>query len=397
MHCYYCDLISTASPDYAARDAENDSGSEAPRCAWHWRFVCDHCGEPDHFMSRFYCPLSTRLLCWRVGMVEQVAGAFWAWEYRFELACPGCGGRHASLDYAEYAGSHPWQLDARAVGEHRWLSSERYLTRYPAQRPDVVPPERVTDADVDASWSRNADLWDAGYDKRGDNTRKYSSDPVLLDFLGDVRGRRVLDAGSGQGYLSRLLARRGASVAAVENARRFHELALAYQRREPLPISHHHASISSMPFLEDGGFDAAVANYVLIDVPDYAAAIREIARVLRPGGRFVFTVTHGTLSPRWHIPALDSPRREDRAGLMDEGYFVRTAGYVQWGAFKPFLSFHRPMRDYVAACKDAGLELRDIEEPSITDEARRLWPPWKVREELRSPVSYVLKFVKPPS
>lgn len=395
MRCYYCDLITGSAPSYAGRDAAFDLGSEAPRCAWHWRFVCDHCGEPGHFMERFSCPSSGRLLCPEAGPVEQVAGNFWAWEYRFELACPDCGGRHPSLDYAEVEGSHPWLADPRAAGEHRWLSDEPYLVRYPVKRLDVVPPERVTDADVDASWSGNADLLDAGYDERGDTNRKYSSDPVLLDFLGDVRGQRVLDAGSGQGYLARLLARRGASVVAVENARRFHELALAYQRREPLPIEHRHASISSMPFLEDASVDAAVANYVLIDVPDYEGAVREIARVLKPGGRFVYTVMHGTLGPRWYVPAPDSPRREDRAGFLDDGYFVRTAGYVQWGSFKPFLSFHRPMRDYVAACKAAGLELRDVDEPSITDEARRIWPAWKVREELRNPISYVLKFVKP--
>ena len=63
MNCYYCDQILAADPSYSARPAEFDLGSEAPRCAWHWRFLCDHCGDPGHFMARFHCPTSDRLLC----------------------------------------------------------------------------------------------------------------------------------------------------------------------------------------------------------------------------------------------------------------------------------------------------------------------------------------------
>ena len=394
MNCYYCDLIAAADASYRPQSADYDLGSEAPRCAWHWRFVCDHCWEPGHFMARFHCPQHDRLLCREAGQVETVYGDFAPWGYWWTLACPDCGRHHPSLDYAAFVGAHPWQIDPAAQASRRWLSPETHLVRYPPKRSPRVDMETLTDADSDANWSANADLWEAGYDERGDTNRKYFSDPVLLAFVGNVRGRRVLDAGSGAGYLSRLLAKRGAHVVAVENARRFHEIALAYQAREPLDIAFHHASISAMPFLENESFDAVVANYVLIDVRDYEAAIAEIARVLKPGGRFVFSVTHTTIDFAWHIPACDSPRREDRAAWQDDWYFIRRAGYMQWGNLKPILSFHRPLRDYIAACKRVGLELRDLDEPEISDEGRRELPPPLVREAQRLPVSYVLKCVK---
>ncbi len=125
--CYYCDRISVADPAYAPRSAEFDVGSEAPRCAWHWRFLCDHCGEPGHFMSRFYCPTSGRLLCRSSSDVELEQGGFWAWQYRWALRCPECGGQHPSLDYAEYAGEHPWQLDEDTATARRRLSPEPHL------------------------------------------------------------------------------------------------------------------------------------------------------------------------------------------------------------------------------------------------------------------------------
>lgn len=232
--CYYCDQITAADPTYAGRPAAFDAGSEAPRCAWHWRFRCDHCATPGHFMARFFCPRSGRLLCREGGPVEIEQGRFLAWTYWWTLRCPDCGERHPSLDYAEYRGEHPWQRAPIARGEQRWLSTEALLQRYPRKRPARVPLDTVSDADVDATWSANADVWSAGYDERGDWNRKYQSDPILLGMLGDVQEQCILDAGSGNGYLARLMARRGAQVVAVENAQRFHEIALKRQQGELL-------------------------------------------------------------------------------------------------------------------------------------------------------------------
>jgi hypothetical protein len=73
---------------------------------------------------------------------------------------------------------------------------------------------------------------------------------------------------------------------------------------------------------------------------------------------------------------------------------VRRAGYIQWGAFQPFLTFHRPLRDYVAACTGVGLELRDLDEPHLTEEGQRVLPPSEVESSRQAPISYVLKCVK---
>jgi len=120
----------------------------------------------------------------------------------------------------------------------------------------------------------------------------------------------------------------------------------------------------------------------------------EIARVLKPGGEFIAVISHNTLDGRWYVPAFDSPRREDRLGWLDDDYFVRRAGYIQWGNLKPFISFHRPLRDYVAVAKVLDLELRDLEEPEISEEGKRELSAAYYRVGQRTPFSYVLKFVK---
>lgn len=394
MNCYYCDRIRSTFDGYVPRAAEFDLGSEAPRCALHWRYRCDHCGETGHFSDRFYCPEANRVLCRQAGTVILCTGAFWSYLDWWTLACPVCQGQHPSFERAEFEGLHPWQLVGGAEQTKSWLSSEAQLVRYPPARFQVLDEAQVTDRDIDATWSDNADLWDAGYDERGDTNRRYSSDSILLSFLGEVASQQVLDAGSGTGYLARLLSGLGAKVTAVENARRFHEIALAYDRKEPRGIEFRHGSISAMAWLQDDSFDAVVANYVLMDVRGYEAAIEEIARVLRPGGRFVFSLVHNTIDFRIDRPAADSPRKDDRVGWRDAGYFIRRAGYVQWGSFQPFLTFHRPLRDYIAVCKHAGLELRDLEEPYLTEEGQRVLPPSEVESSRQTPISYVVKCVK---
>src|SRR6185437_16815560 len=106
----------------------------------------------------------------------------------------------------------------------------------------------------------------------------------------------------------------------------------------------------------------------------------------------VAVISHQSTSFRWYSPAADSPRHEDRFAWQDDNYFVRRAGWMQWGRFDPILTFHRPLRDYVAAAKQHGLALRDLEEPELTEEARRTLQAHVLRDAQRAAVCYVLRF-----
>ena len=85
------------------------------------------------------------------------------------------------------------------------ISHEEYLTRYPERLRFWRPDREITDADVRAAWNAGAEKWNANYDDDGDSNRKYQSDEPMLELLGEVRGRRVLDLGCGNGYLCRKL------------------------------------------------------------------------------------------------------------------------------------------------------------------------------------------------
>ena len=399
MNCYYCDKIKVEAPDYIFRTAAHDLGSEAPRCSLHWRYICGKCGEPSHFMATSYCDHSGRFFCSRCSTDPRpVEGPFWAWSYYFEYGSPWTKRRYPSLDRMEFDGTHPLLRKDISQEIFTAISTEEYLHRYGEERPPWRPRQEFSDDDVRANWNLNAMRWDAYYDEDGDDNRRYQSDEPMLELLGDVQGINILDVGSGDGYLCRKLARAGAGMTGIELSDEFIRIATSREDAEKLGITYHHGSASEMDFLADASFDKAVSNYVLMDIRDYEAAIRQVFRVLKPGGTFVAVISHPSFDGRgWMCPAPDSPRREDRAAWLVDLYFLRGPHVLQWADLDPVLSFHRPLRDYWQVFTETGFVVTGFEEPSITDRGRRELPQRLVEKALRIAFSCIFRLNRPAS
>jgi SAM-dependent methyltransferase len=141
-----------------------------------------------------------------------------------------------------------------------------------------------------------------------------------------------------------------------------------------------------------------VSNYVLMDVRDVEGALRNVYRVLRPGGCFVVVISHPCFScgpGGWVIPAADSPRLEDRFAFRVDAYFQRGPVVAQWGHLDPVISHHRPLRDYWQAFADAGFTVDGFEEPSITERGLRELPVSRTDYSQRIPYSCIFRLIKP--
>ena len=401
MNCYYCDQIAANDPTYAVSPASHDLGSAAPRCPRHWRYTCGQCGATAHFMCVSYCEDEAQFFCSSCADgQEEVPEPFWAWKYYFRYRSPWSRKWVPAMDRLEYEGRHPLLCVDTRRAVRAAISKETYLARYPERPVQWSTDHAFTDAQVRANWNANAELLDARYDDDGDRNRRYQSDEPMLTFLGDVQGRAVLDAGSGNGYLSRKLARAGAAVTGVELSDQLLRIAEGREAKEKLGITYRCGPVSDMCFLPNAYFDKAVANYVLMDVRDYRTALKEVFRVLRPGGCFVAVSSHPCFASGpagWVTPAPDSPRPEDRYAWQVDRYFHRGPFFGQWGGLKPVLSFHRTLGDYWRAFAEAGFVVDDFEEPSITDRGRREMPSSVVEQCLRVPWSCIFRLVKPPA
>ena len=394
--CHYCTQIHAIDPGHPLRPAQYDVGSDCPRCTLHWRYVCQCCGKASHWHGTFFCPDVKQFVCHHCAVrTSETLADFWCWEYYFAYQCPICNGMHSGLDYAEFASQHPYQLYPDWETMRQGLSPEPLLPRAIHSMPTITSPNVLSDTDIATCWDAKAERWDSSYDEEGDRNRKYQSDEVLFRLLAQVAGQRILDAGCGQGYLCRILTKRGATVVGVENSTRFYELAVNYEEKESLNITYHLGSICHMPYLADGSFDAVVSNYVLMDVCDYEAAVRELGRVLKLGGVAVVVITH----PCFHTPGSgwlrvppDSLRREERVRWMVDRYFDRGFWRQNWPPFDTeFINFHRTLSDYFHTFQAASLRVTDLEEPFVTTRGGLELAPHYIQHLTRIPYSVAFR------
>lgn len=189
-------------------------------------------------------------------------------------------------------------------------------------------------------------------------------------LLGDVAGRRVLEVGCGAAQCSRWLKQAGAHPVAFDVSGGQLAQGRALNARSGVSVPLVQADAQRLPFA-DSSFDLACSAYGAIPfVADSAAVMREVARVLRPGGRWVFSTTHPF---RWCF--LDDP---GPAGLVVESSYFDRRAYVEQDdeGTATYVEHHRTLGDRVREIVRAGLVLDDLVEPEWPAEHEQAWGQW---------------------
>jgi ubiquinone/menaquinone biosynthesis C-methylase UbiE len=119
--------------------------------------------------------------------------------------------------------------------------------------------------------------------------------PAFLSFMGDVKGKKLLDIGCGEGYNTRFFAKLGAKIVGVDISEEM--IQLAQEKENPLGIQYLKASWSDLCIVESGSFDVVVSTMALMDGDGYEAALKEFHRVLQTNGSLFFSVLHPCFLP----------------------------------------------------------------------------------------------------
>ena len=262
----------------------------------------------------------------------------------------------------------------------------------------VEPLSGVTEKISRASWDAAAAWWTSRYGPLGDVNREWVIDPALFRLLGDVRGQRILDAGCGSGYFARLLASKGAKVVGVDHSPELLQIARSQESDRPLGLAFYVADLARLSRLADDTFDIVVSNVVLQDVVHFEEVFREIHRVLRPGGRLLFSVTHPCferpIPGTWIREPPDSERIEEWRGLLVDRYYDRVAIWCGLSGRPPIVGFHRTLEDYAAALTAAGFLIARMEEPTPGPEAlEQMYR--EFADYLRVPLFLIVEAIRP--
>lgn len=225
-------------------------------------------------------------------------------------------------------------------------------------------------------WDRNADEYQQNHGSfLGDDRFVWGPEGLdeaeagLLGPAPSLKGLSILEIGAGAAQCSRWLAAQGARPVALDLSHRQLQHALRIGGGPGGGVgglSLVEADAGALPF-RDGSFDLACSAYGAVPfVADPAGVFREVRRVLRPGGRWVFSVTHPI---RWAFP--DEPGPE---GLtVAASYFDRTPYVEQDGNGEAvYVEHHRTLGDRVRDVVAAGFRLVDLVEPE--------WPAWNGQE-----------------
>lgn len=232
---------------------------------------------------------------------------------------------------------------------------------------DRRAPEALYDGTAKA-WARNEPI----------SLSDFTARPSVLQMCNPCAGARVLDLGCGEGYCARQLRRAGArEVLGIDVSAGMIAAAIGEEQRAPLGIHYRQGDATDLGDLESESYDLAVAvflfNYLTRDA--MRICMREVRRLLRPGGRFVFSVPHPAFP--FMRPAAP-PFYFDLAG---ESYYAacdrRFPGKI-WkrdGAALDVQVVHKTLEDYFHALKRSGFEtLPELRELGVTPEMVQIDP-----------------------
>ena len=213
----------------------------------------------------------------------------------------------------------------------------------------------------DDLWEEHAAWWQDGFTGGVDAEYEEQILPMAADELRAAGATRVVDVGCGEGQVARLAAGLSGVEAVLGVDPTWAQVEEA-RRRGGGPV-YVRAGADALP-VPSGWCDVVVACLVFEHIDDVDAAIAEVGRVLRPGGRFLFFLNHPLLQTPgsgWiDDQILDPPEQYWRIGpyLVED----KSLEQVENGVFIPFI--HRPLSRYVNALAANGLLVTRMDEPA---------------------------------
>jgi 2-polyprenyl-3-methyl-5-hydroxy-6-metoxy-1,4-benzoquinol methylase len=241
---------------------------------------------------------------------------------------------------------------------------------------------------MDNGWNSSAQAWIESMGEqgeRGDWGRQHVLDPVMMARIANGKFANALDVGCGEGRFCRMLKAAGLKPTGIDPTEQLLEMA---RRRDP--SGDYRFGRAEQLDLEASSFDLVVSYITLVDIPDFRAAIAEMARVLKPRGSLLMANLTGFTSA-----CADRGWVKDNKGeylhYPVDNYLGEFPIWMQWSGIR-IQNWHRPLAAYMTAFLESGLTLKYFAEPAAASGAeehqeRQRRVPWFVVMEWQKPAA----------
>ncbi len=192
--------------------------------------------------------------------------------------------------------------------------------------------------------------------------------PAILNLLGDLRGKSLIDIGCGPGAYSVEFAKRGADVLGVDISRKMLDKARNNAKMTNIKFTLQKADAHSLPYTDDS-FDVAVLILTILN----SKMVEEAARVLKLGGLLLFSDTHPIIESKGRWEGNDIG-----AGRIVEDYFLQDKR--EWriepgpGRTITLKYYTRTIEQCVNIIVDAGFKILRIVEPKPGKDVKKSDP-----------------------
>ena len=240
----------------------------------------------------------------------------------------------------------------------------------------------------DTSWGKVAKWYNTLLEEGGDTYQEKLIKPNLMRILSPKRGEAILDLGCGQGYFSRVIGEGGARVVGIDVATELINIAKSQAgKNETYSVQ----SAEKLSSFDNSKFDAAICVLTLQNIKNLSAAILEISRVLKKGGRAVIVLNH----PAFRVPTQSAWGFDEASKIQYrriDSYMSEisqavdmTQGIADVKKKKFTMSFHHPLQVYFKAFAKAEFAVTRLEEwtsHKTSDKGPRKAAEDKARQEI---------------
>jgi ubiquinone/menaquinone biosynthesis C-methylase UbiE len=219
----------------------------------------------------------------------------------------------------------------------------------------------------------------------------YMNAPALRRMVGNVKGKRMLDIGCGEGFFCRFFARAGNKVTGVDISDRLIEKAVEMEQSAPLGVEYVAADAANLSMLNSESFDIVYSHMALMDIANFRGAIAEASRVLKLSGRLVVIIEHPCFEAYRTLNGTEVSgwKKENRKKQTVEHEYFWVKDYKtkhsylwEWKTDRlpsSFVTtgFHRTLSDYINTMTKNQLVITNLDEPRPLKQGVKLAPNMK--------------------